>query len=920
MSFKSESVYPLPTQKHSHEITADEIKTAVEYYQAQHAGIEPYFLGPQAENHEFFKEYINQILDEHNAARERYHGINDPIGGNDDLFITPAIKEYETCSWITRSLFFNPRYQAHMCMDTSMPAILGYITTMIFNTNNVSLEASPVTTLLELEAGKQPCKMLGYRLEASEELSSFSSEVEPELKPGERVSWGHITCGGTVANLEAVWAARNLKFYPLSLRSAMAPGEPLEFITSSFKITTCQEPGNPKLFASSSPWELLNLTVDTILEIPDRLYQQYGISAVYLEATMKKHDIQSCGKDVIERQYNIKPMKLLVSNMNHYSWPKVCAITGIGSSNMIGVKVDNEAALDLSHLKETLEEHLKNEQGIYCVIAIVGSTEEGTVDYLRGILQLRSDFQKRGLSFVVHVDAAWGGYFASVVPRSEPDGIETVPSLRLRGHVEDTFRNIRWADSVTIDPHKSGYVSYPAGALCYRDGRMRYLVTWTSPYIAREHQPESIGAFGVEGSKLGASPVAAYLSNSIISMRETGYGALLREALFSSSRISARWVAMSTDNDKFMVVPFNPLPSERDPNHSKADVDAEKKFIRERILPVENIDLLSDLKALHLLQYLDSDISINLCSVNFKLSNSEWNTDVEEANYLNKRIVKRMSYVDPNQKLKDIDLFLTSTELEQNVCKDCATNYKRRLGLKGEANLFVIRNVVMSPFLTAGNFVAKLAGLRNPIDPASHRFVVQGTPYQPFFREADCQAQLIISADVGKDSMDAYLHARARATKYIVKNRGLKYLGSQYPKGFMPFYMYGTAEPDDQHISHMLLKAPNANLCADNISVTLDQPLSRLESHLKNGCIAYATNTFESSRQPFSQTASNLEHSSDTEASVPGLLENIDLGNPLAKGTMTLNGTVYVDAKHINEDGLEGLLWDGSGWSVLPPL
>jgi hypothetical protein len=172
---------------------------------------------------------------------------------------------------------------------------------MIFNPNNVSLEASPVTTILELEAGKQLCKMLGYCLEKGQVLPGFTDEVEPELKPDERVSWGHITCGGTIANLEAVWAARNLKFYPLSLCSAMTPREPLEFITSSFKITTCQEPGNPKLFASCSPWELLNLTVDTILEIPDRLYQQYGISAIYLEATMKKHDIQSCGKDAIRK-------------------------------------------------------------------------------------------------------------------------------------------------------------------------------------------------------------------------------------------------------------------------------------------------------------------------------------------------------------------------------------------------------------------------------------------------------------------------------------------------------------------------------------------------------------------------------------------------------------------------------------------
>jgi hypothetical protein len=31
-------------------------------------------------------------------------------------------------------------------------------------------------------------------------------------------SWGHITADGTIANLEAMWMARNLKFYPLAIQ------------------------------------------------------------------------------------------------------------------------------------------------------------------------------------------------------------------------------------------------------------------------------------------------------------------------------------------------------------------------------------------------------------------------------------------------------------------------------------------------------------------------------------------------------------------------------------------------------------------------------------------------------------------------------------------------------------------------------
>ena len=31
-------------------------------------------------------------------------------------------------------------------------------------------------------------------------------------------SWGHLTCGGTVANSEAFWAARSVKFLSFGLR------------------------------------------------------------------------------------------------------------------------------------------------------------------------------------------------------------------------------------------------------------------------------------------------------------------------------------------------------------------------------------------------------------------------------------------------------------------------------------------------------------------------------------------------------------------------------------------------------------------------------------------------------------------------------------------------------------------------------
>lgn len=73
-------------------------------------------------------------------------------------------------------------------------------------------------------------------------------------------------------------------------------------------------------------------------------------------------------------------------------------------------------------------------------------------------------------------------------------------ALALSTHTFKELSNLKDVDSITLDPHKSGYCPYPGGGLCYRDERMRFLVTWTSPYLdGQQNGVESIGTFGVAG-------------------------------------------------------------------------------------------------------------------------------------------------------------------------------------------------------------------------------------------------------------------------------------------------------------------------------------------------------------------------------------------------------------------------------------
>ncbi|KAJ8092538.1 hypothetical protein PM082_023791 [Marasmius tenuissimus] len=329
----------------------------------------------------------------------------------------------------------------------------------------------------------------------------------PEVKGP--FGWGHITCGGSIANLESMWVARNLKYYPLSLYNAMKPDGPLEFVASTFATMLCT--GEEKNFFSCSTWELLNLKPHDVLSLPETLESDYGISQSALDRILDPYSIQTVGKDKLDRDFDIKPPQIMLSSSNHYSWPKGAAILGIGKANMLELRLDNDARLDITHLRETLEDHLTRKHPVYAVIAIMGTTEHGSVDPLDKILELRDEMQRNGMSFMVHADAAWGGYFASKIPRPTLIGIppETWAfSIPLSDYTTKQMMKLRATDSVTIDPHKSGYCPYPAGALCYRDERMRFLTTWTSPVLSTKKGDDiAMGIYGVEGSKPGAAPV-----------------------------------------------------------------------------------------------------------------------------------------------------------------------------------------------------------------------------------------------------------------------------------------------------------------------------------------------------------------------------------------------------------------------------
>ncbi|KAK7060546.1 hypothetical protein VNI00_001312 [Paramarasmius palmivorus] len=369
---------------------------------------------------------------------------------------------------------------------------------------------------------------------------------------------------------------------------------------------------------------------------------------------------------------------------------------------------------------------------------------------------------------------------------------------------------------------------------------------------------------------------------------------------------------MSTEDTGHVVKCLNLLPSEKDPNSTPEQVEAEKQYIRDYIIGKDNSEIAANEKAMVLLNQLGSDLNINAFTCNFRYSDGRINEDIEEANYLNRRVFERLSVTHPDEDPRDTPFYLTSTVFKGEEYGKCADTLKERLGLKGDQDLFVLRNVVMSPFSTDGCFVQNLADIftevlndeidnvrrRNEELADTHTFYIMGSDkiyldYLPTFHKAAGRYQLLLSADLPLDVMLEYKSARdenpaapiflrntspgvltdmVKQTQFeasisfdggntfdsknftvsnikSIKNRSLN--NSAQNSDYPSTYspFYLIGTPEEPHISHMLLAHPNAQLSASNVQLTLDSPL---DTKLYNsGSILFLNDVREKTMQPF---------------------------------------------------------------------
>ena len=275
-----------------------------------------------------------------------------------------------------------PRYAGQMLKPPAAIAWAAYATAMLLNPNNHALDGGPATAEMEKDAVAQIAAMFGL----------------PQ-------HLGHLTASGTIANLEALWVARELH--------------------------------------------------------PDRA---------------------------------------IVSGANaHYTHARVSAVLGARHET---VPEDAQGRLDLDALATRLRAG-----GVGTVVATPGTTALGAVDDVAAIADLCAEHGAR-----LHVDAAYGGFFALLADGGEP-GVAPAP-----------FAAIARADSVVVDPHKHGLQPYGCGCVLFADPGVGRLYAHDSPYTYFTSDDLHLGEISLECSRAGASAAALWTTLRALPLTRAGLG------------------------------------------------------------------------------------------------------------------------------------------------------------------------------------------------------------------------------------------------------------------------------------------------------------------------------------------------------------------------------------------------------------
>ncbi len=196
-------------------------------------------------------------------------------------------------------------------------------------------------------------------------------------------------------------------------------------------------------------------------------------------------------------------------------------------------------------------------------VAVLGSTEYGTIDPVDAVVAARDRSAAAGLGILRARRWRLGWLPGHDLPgrRRQPAIASTkcAPSTSSfpAPEVYEAFAALGSTDSVTVDPHKLGYLPFGAGAFICRDHRAMALLAEEADYVFHDHRAtdyltryRSLGQFIPEGSKSGASAAAVYVTHKVLPLDHRHFGRLLRQTVLAAEAFHARALAVRRGNGR----------------------------------------------------------------------------------------------------------------------------------------------------------------------------------------------------------------------------------------------------------------------------------------------------------------------------------------------------------------------------------
>ncbi len=464
---------------------------------SEEAALKGLFLGPQAENREWLQSQINSLLNSWFDWRREFRPDDGCAISARDM----ASEDYRKRRTHTESVLndlaarfeseipkFSPRYIGHMFSEISLPALFGHILTLLHNPNNISEESSKVGILIEDEAIDQLSEMIG-----------FKNGV------------GHFTSGGTVANFEAVYRAITRCYNWMS--AGLARGE-----TSVFK-------------SASMGWETYDSLSNEIKERSRSLNPLEG-NAFQVAARIQQHT----GKEFLG------PV-MLIPEHKHYSWVKAASVFGLGSEAVWPVLLDCDGHLDVDDLKKQIQRAEQEDRPIALIVSVLGTTELGIVDPIDKAQALLDFYCKNNKNFLWHhIDAAYGGFMCS---------LRGAKNTALSKATEEALEAVAFATSITIDPHKLGYVPFSSGTFIAASKKDYYQRSFGAPYVDFT-ETRSKGSFTLEGSRSATGAVATWMTARCVGLNPEGYGQIISRTVRLRKEFEAK---LSTEISTLKLAP-----------------------------------------------------------------------------------------------------------------------------------------------------------------------------------------------------------------------------------------------------------------------------------------------------------------------------------------------------------------------------